>query len=138
LTPSRKLPSGHALASCRDYAIEANRSSSKAEQQRVVAQLERPWGDYKATLYCANARQDQTIHNPRNFHPKTWPWLICPPHAQRQLPRRLCANPTIGTGEALCLCGTNNTLRSCRLTPLQPSGQGVGNTHRGEFGELYL
>jgi len=134
LSPSRKLPSRHALATCGGHAIKANRSPGEAEQQCVVAQLEHPWGNWGASLYRTDARKDQALHDARDLNPNAWPRLIRPPHTLRQLPRRLCANPTIGTGEALCLCGTNNTLRICRLTPLQPSGQGVGNTHRGEFG----
>jgi hypothetical protein len=52
--------------------------------------------------------------------------------------RRLCANPAIGTGEARRLRRTINALRRCRLTPLQPCCERVGDTNSGEFGEFRL
>jgi hypothetical protein len=115
-----------------------NCSPGKAEQQRLVAQFKRSWSDWSASLCRADARQDQPIHHTRDLNPDARPWLVRPPHAQRQLMRRLCANPAIGTGEACGLRRTFNALRRCRLTPLQPCCERVGDTYSGEFGEFRL
>jgi hypothetical protein len=138
LTPSRKLPSRHALAACGGHAIKANRSPGTAKQQRLIAQLECSWSDWGASLCWADAQQDQSIRNARDLDPDAWPWLVRPPHAQRQLGGRPCADAAIGTGEARRLRRTINALRNCCITPLQPCCERVDDAHSGEFGEFRL
>jgi hypothetical protein len=45
LTPSRELPSRHALAASGGHAVKAQRSTRKAEEQGAVVQLKRSGGD---------------------------------------------------------------------------------------------
>jgi hypothetical protein len=54
LTPSRELPSRHALAACGGHTVEAQRSACKPEEQPAVTQFEPAWGDLGASLRRAN------------------------------------------------------------------------------------
>ena len=138
LSPSRELTARHALPPGGRYTVQAQRSTSQAEQQRAALQLQPPWGEGNRPLRCADIRKDQAFSYARNFNPDARPGLICPPHAQRHRKRCFCADSAIGTGQTCSLRRANNILRSRGLTPLQPCSERIGDANSRKLCEFCL